>query len=260
MEADPGQLRQAALGLAEGGQQLGGVLVGELGELGLDLRAQHHRVGGGDQGGELLEPAGVGEGVLVHVEHVQERFGRQQEQLPQRRPVHTRLGREGATGVEHLTGVLHGGEQALPALVDPGLLLQSGQARVDGLQVGEDELGVDGGDVVGGVDPAVHVDDVRVGEDPDDLADRVRLTDVGQEPVPEPLPLGGAADQARDVDEAHRRRHRAGTVEDLGEPVEAGVGNPDDADVRLDGGERVVRGQHVVAGQRVEQGRLADVG
>ena len=38
------------------------------------------------------------------------------------------------------------------------------------------------------------------------------------------------------------------------------VGQPDDADVGLDGGERVVRREHVVAGQRVEQGALADVG
>ena len=37
-------------------------------------------------------------------------------------------------------------------------------------------------------------------------------------------------------------------------------GTPDDADVRLDGRERVVRREDVVLGQRVEEGRLARVG
>ena len=41
--------------------------------------------------------------------------------------------------------------------------------------------------------------------------------------------------------------------------VEAGVGDADHADVRLDRGERVVGRQHVVLGQGVEQGRLADI-
>ena len=49
-------------------------------------------------------------------------------------------------------------------------------------------------------------------------------------------------------------------AEDLGQLVQPRVGQPDHADVGLDGGERVVRGEHVVLGQRVEQGALADVG
>ena len=56
----------------------------------------------------------------------------------------------------------------------------------------------------------------------------------------------------------------AGTVcalpEIAGEDVEARVGERDDADVRLDRGERVVRREHVGLGQRVEEGGLADVG
>ena len=56
----------------------------------------------------------------------------------------------------------------------------------------------------------------------------------------------------------------AGTIrslaKSLGERVEARVGEGDDADVGLDGGERVVRREHVVLRQRVEQGGLADVG
>ena len=48
-------------------------------------------------------------------------------------------------------------------------------------------------------------------------------------------------------------------LDDLGELVEARVGNLDHADVRLDGAERVVRGFGLGGGQGIEQRRLADV-
>ena len=53
-----------------------------------------------------------------------------------------------------------------------------------------------------GRDLAVDVHDVAVLEGPHDLADRVGLADVGEELVAQPLPLGRAADDAGDVDEA----------------------------------------------------------
>ena len=45
-----------------------------------------------------------------------------------------------------------------------------------------------------------------------------------------------------------------------GQHGQPGIGHPDHADVRLDGGERVVGREHVVARQGVEQRRLARVG
>ena len=68
--------------------------------------------------------------------------------------------------------------------VQRGVLhLQLRQRVLDGLQVGEDQLGVDGVDVVGRVDLAVDVDDVVVFEGAYDLADRVGLANVGEELV-----------------------------------------------------------------------------
>ena len=113
---------------------------------------------------------------------------------------------------------------------------------------------------LGGFDRAVHVADVGVVEHPGHLADRVRLADVGQERVAHPLALAGAADDAGDVDEAHRGRHHPLGVEELGQDGQPRIGHADHADVGLDGRERVVRRQHVVAGQGVEEGRLARVG
>ena len=48
-------------------------------------------------------------------------------------------------------------------------------------------------------------------------------------------------------------------VVEVGQLLEAGIGHGHDADVGVDGGERVVGGQDVVVGQRVEERRLADV-
>ncbi len=104
------------------------------------------------------------------------------------------------------------------------------------------------------------VHDIRVVESAHDLRDRIRLSDVGEELVAEPLALRGALHDARDVDEAHRRGQDALTAEDLREDAEALVGQVHDAHVRLDRGERVVRREHRVLGERVEEGGLADVG
>ena len=136
----------------------------------------------------------------------------------------------------------------------------AGLRPLERLQVGEHQLGADRLEVAGRVDPARDVHDVRVGEPAHHLRDRVRLADVREELVAEPLPLAGALDDAGDVDERDRRGHDLLGVEDLGERLQARVGQVDDADVRLDRRERVVRREHVVLGQRVEERRLADVG
>ncbi len=62
------------------------------------------------------------------------------------------------------------------------------------------------------------------------------------------------------VDEADGSRQDALAAEDLGELVEARVGQVHHADVRFDRREGVVRRERVVLGERVEEGRLADVG
>ena len=104
------------------------------------------------------------------------------------------------------------------------------------------------------------MDDVGVGEDPDHLADRVALADVGEELVAQPLPLRSPLHDARDIDERHRGRQDPGGAEDPRENVEPPVRYADDAHVGLDRGEGVVGREHVVLGQGVEQRGLADVG
>src|SRR5262249_2531703 len=78
--------------------------------------------------------------------------------------------------------------------------------------------------------------------------------------VAQPLPLRRTLHDAGDVDELHGGVHGLGGVVQPRELVEARVGQPDHADVRLDRGKGVVRRERGVLGQRVEERRLADVG
>ena len=162
-----------------------------------------------------------------------------------------------SSAVLRLAGGVEVGEQRLVA---SRLLLQPRDRLLQRLQVGQDHLGLDRGEVAGGVHLAVDVGDVVVAEDPGDLADRGRLADVGEELVAQPLPLRGAAHDAGDVHELDRGRHQSARTRTARQARQPRVGYADDADVRLDRRERVVRREHVVLGQRVEERGLAGVG
>ena len=127
------------------------------------------------------------------------------------------------------------------------------------LQVREQQLGLDGLDVVERRHPARDVGDVPGFEAAHDVHDRPRLAHAGQKPVSEPFPLRRTGHQPRDVDELHRRRHHALGPDDRGDPFETRVGHRHDADIRLDGAERIVLRRHGRARQRVVQRGLADV-
>ena len=126
-------------------------------------------------------------------------------------------------------------------------------------EIGQRELGVDHLDVGDRIDLARDVDHVRVVEAAHDVHDGVGLADVRQELVAEPLALGGAGDQAGDVDELDRRRDELLRLLDRREPAEPRVGHLDDADVGLDGAERIILGRDAGLGQRIEQRGLAHV-
>ena len=141
---------------------------------------------------------------------------------------------------------------SLAVLVVPGLLLQPRYRLLQGLHIGQDQLGLDDLDIGSGIDLAVDVDDIVVGEDPDHLTDGVALANVGQELVTQTGALGGAFDDAGDIDEGHRCRKDSFGPEHLRQPGQPGVGQRDHTLVGLDRGEWVVGRQHVIACQRVE--------
>ena len=239
-------------GGAEVRQELVALVLVELDELGLHLRADD-----GDGAALLLgvlanlldvlvAGALVREVVLVDVGGVDARLGGEEHQILHQGPLV--LGEvDEARGDALVERLLELGEGVALALF--GLLLGVGlgaalaealEATLDLRHVGEGELEVDDGDVGEGVHLAVDMNDVVVVEASDDVDDGVALADVGEELVAEAGAVRGALDQARDVHKLHRRGDDVRGAADGGEGLEAVVGDGDDAGVRLDGAEGVV--------------------
>ena len=139
--------------------------------------------------------------------------------------------------------------------------LQPLQPALGHREIGQDELEIEPLEVARGVDAAVRVRIRRILERPHDVQQRVRVAQAGQ--------VVGRQLLGADVALGRRRRRRQVRVgddgvhdllrlEDLGQPVEAGVGHLDDADVEGDPAEAA--GLGVASGQGVEDGRLARSG
>ena len=127
------------------------------------------------------------------------------------------------------------------------------------MQVGENEFGLDHGDVTARVDAAVDMDDVVIGEGADDLADGVGFADVGEEFVAQPFILGGAFHNSCDVNEANGGGFDHFRPENFGKFVQPWIGQFDEANVGFDGGEGIVRCKHIVACEGIKEGGLAHV-
>ncbi len=113
--------------------------------------------------------AASAEHVLVHVEDVDERLGGEQAQLADRFEVDGCRG-ERRPGIQRLLRFDRGLEHDRLDPLGLEFLLVAGDRLLEGLQVGEHELGVDRLEVALGVDAAVDVHDVGVGEAAHDLA------------------------------------------------------------------------------------------
>jgi len=98
------------------------------------------------------------------------------------------------------------------------------------------------------------VGDVVIPEDPGHLADRVGLTDVGEELVAHAFTFGGSAHDSGDVHELDRGRQDLLRAVDRGEFFQPWIGHSYHSDIWFDRRERVVRGEHVVLGQGIEEG------
>ena len=104
------------------------------------------------------------------------------------------------------------------------------------------------------------MDDIVVFKTADDVDDGVDFPDMGQELVPEALALGRPFDETGDVHEFDGRRHDGFRMVELCQQVEPLVRDSDDADVRFDRAERVVRGLCARVGNGIEERTFPDVG
>ena len=168
--------------------------------------------------------------------------------------------RKHLTTVEQFLRLLHLGELASHVGETLGVTLESGQHLVNRLEVGQDQLSFDGGNVAGRVDAPVNVNDVVIFKDAHHFTDGIGLTDRGQELVTKSFTFTRAFYDAGDVDERHRGRQDALGTENGGQLGETSVRHGHDTHVGLNGREGVVRRQHVVVGQCVKESGLSDVG
>ena len=134
------------------------------------------------------------------------------------------------------------------------------QGAVQGLLIGQAQLGVDHFYIRQGVDLARHVHDVFVLEAAHHLGNGVGLAYVGQELVAQPLALGGALHQAGDIHELHMRGYDLFGFDDGGDLLKPRVGHGHHAYIGINGAEGVVLGAYAGVGQRVKESGLAHVG
>ena len=164
----------------------------------------------------------------------------------------------GAQQVERLGE--HGGLDFRLLVALLRLLHEVRHAALEGFEVGEHQLGLDGLGVRDGIDAALHVRDVAALEATQDMDDGVDLADVGEELVAEAFALACPAHQTGDVDELDLSLDLLCRLRDLGDLVEARVGDRDAADVGLDRAEGIVRRLRGSSfGQGIEKRRFADV-
>ena len=127
------------------------------------------------------------------------------------------------------------------------------------LDVRKDEFEVDGLNVAHGIDRTLDVRHVFVLETAHHVNDRVHFADMRKELVAESLAAACALHEPRNV---HKFDDGGGdffALIERGELVQPLVGNCHDADVRLDGTERIVRGVRARVRDCVEKGGFSDV-
>ena len=107
-------------------------------------------------------------------------------------------------------------------------------------QIRQRKLGADGFNVGNRVYLARHVHDVVVVKTAHHVHNRVGFADIGEKLVAQAFALARARHQARDVHKFHNRRLHPLRINDFRQRVHARVGHFHDADVGLDGAERIV--------------------
>ena len=104
------------------------------------------------------------------------------------------------------------------------------------------------------------MDDVRVVEAAHHVSNGIGLTDMRQKLVTQSLAFGSARHQPGNVHELDVGGQDALRTHDLRQRHQPGVGDRHDADIGIDGTERIVLGRNGGARQGIEQRRFAHVG
>ncbi len=111
---------------------------------------------------------------------------------------------EGSTGIEQFVHALQGFVCRPQLGIGLGFFFQLGQAALDGLQIGQNQLRVDDIDISPRVQVVFYMYNIGVLEGAHHMYDGVADPDVGQELVAESFALAGTGDQSGDIHERNR--------------------------------------------------------
>ncbi len=123
-----------------------------------------------------------------------------------------------------------------------------------GLEVGQQQLGLDRLEVLHRVDGAVRVRHLRMLERAYDVHHRVHLADVAEEAIAEALSLVRAAHEPGDVDDVEVLGDQPLDRQRLAQPLQALVRHGHDGNVGVHGREGILGRLRAPAGERVEEG------
>ena len=140
-----------------------------------------------------------------------------------------------------------------------GVFLGFVDAAVDHFQICHDELGVDDLNVAQRIGRALDVGDIRVFKAANNMDNRVAAADVGQKLVAESLALRRALDKTCDVYKLDDGGGELLGVMLVAQPLEPLVRHRNDADVRVDGAERVVVRRNARVRDGIEKRGFADI-
>ena len=127
------------------------------------------------------------------------------------------------------------------------------------MHVREDQLSVDRLHVVLRIHLALDVHDVRIGENADNLTDRVTLADVSQELVAKARAFARTLDDAGNIDERNRGWELPFRGEDAGQNRQTRVRHADYTNIGLYRRERIISRENVIFRQRVKKRGLTNV-
>ncbi len=105
----------------------------------------------------------------------------------------------------------------------------------------------------------MNVSHIGIIETAYDMHDRIHIPYVAEKLIPQSLAPASTLHQTGDVDKLHRGISKLGGIYDSRDIFQSWIGNRDDADIRIDRTEGIIRHLGTGGGEGIKDGGLADV-
>ena len=134
------------------------------------------------------------------------------------------------------------------------------EASLNDFHIRKNQFKLDGLEVALGIDLPVYVNDVAVVEAADHMSDRVHLAYMRKKFISESFSLARALDETGDIDKFDRGRHDPAALIHFFKHAEARIRNRNDADIRVNGAERIIGSFCSRFGKRVKNRAFPYIG